>query len=114
MTTRQASAAAGQKLVPVGDGVLYPGGVTASGLSVLQGGTEGSVSCVSASDQPNVPAVVTPQGFRLGGTLAQLKALYRGRMRYVPAPAGGISPVSGYVVSFRSGNLVFWSRKGQS
>jgi len=79
MTTRQASAAAGQKLVPVGDGVLYPGGVTASGLSVLQGGTEGSVSCVSASDQPNVPAVVTPQGFRLGGTLAQLKSSIPGQ-----------------------------------
>ena len=113
MTTTQASAAAGEKLAPVGDGVWYPGGISGSGgLSVLVTGGGETASCVSASDQPGVPAVVTPQGFALGGTLAHLKAVYRGRIRYVPAPTGGIMPLPGYVASFKDGNLVFWTRNG--
>lgn len=114
MTIPQASAAAGEKLVPVGDGVLYPGGNTGSGLSVVEGGSGGTVSCVSASDRTDVPAVVTPQGFPLGGTLTQLKAVYKSRLHFVPAPAGGISPVPGYVVRSAEGNLVFWVRNGKT
>ena len=113
MTTGQASAAAGEKLVPVGDGVLYPGGITTSGLSVAANSSNQTVSCVSAADRPRTPAVVTPQGFRLGETLAQLKAVYGDRLRYVPAPASGVTPLPGYVVAFSDGNLVFWVRNGK-
>lgn len=87
-TPAQASAAAGVTLKPVGDGVWYPRGAVTSGLAITVGNA-GTVSCVSASDRPGIPAVTTRQGFRLGGTLAQLKAVYGSSLRYVPAaPAG--------------------------
>ncbi|HEX6930840.1 MAG TPA: hypothetical protein VF162_01755, partial [Streptosporangiaceae bacterium] len=112
MTLARASAAAGGALVPVGDGVYYPRGKTGYGLSVRADGAGGTVSCVSAVGRPGGPAVATPQGFRLGQTLAQLKAVYGSSLRYVPAPAGGIQPLPGYVVTSNAGTLVFWTTKG--
>ena len=113
MTIPQASAAAGEPLVQVGDGVLYPEGDAASGLSVSEGGPGGTVSCVSAHNYLGVGAhVVTQQGFSLGGTLARLKAAYGSALRFVPAPTGGIAPYPGYVVSFPDGNLAFLVRDG--
>jgi hypothetical protein len=103
MTIAQASAAAGVQLVPVGDGVFGPRGGTPRGLSVASD----PVGCVAAQQTPGVPGVATPQGFPLGGTLAQLKALYGSSLRFVPAPSGGITPNPGYVVSFPDGNLAF-------
>ena len=116
MTIQQASAAAGEPLAPVGDGVYYPAGGTARGLSVLGGGAAGgTVDCISANTRGgNAPTVTTPQGFPLGGTLAQLKTVYGSRLRFVPAPTtGGISPLPGYIVAFPDGNLVFWVQKGR-
>ena len=110
-TPAQASAAAREGLRPVGDGVWSPHGVMTSGLAIAVG-SAGTVSCVSASEQPGGPAVETPQGFRLGGTLAQLKGVYGASLRFVPAPAGGISPVPGYVVRLSGGNLAFWLSGG--
>jgi hypothetical protein len=111
MTISQASAAAGQPLEPVGDGVLYPLGKASSGLSVVD--SNGRVSCVSASDYSNKDhTVATPQGFALGGTLAQLKAVYKSTLRFVPAPNTGMDTISGYVVGFPDGNLVFWISGG--
>ncbi len=84
MTTTQASAAAGEKLAPVGDGVWYPGGISGSGgLSVLVTGDGETASCVSASDQPGVPAVVTPQGSTAAGSVTSP----RRRAASCPCPA---------------------------
>jgi hypothetical protein len=107
MTIKHASAAAGEPLTPVGDGVYYPRGDESTGLSVQA--DQGTVGCVSASAYPGdpVPHVTTAQGFPLGGTLARLKAVYGTGLRYVPAPAGGIEIRPGYVVSLPGGNLSF-------
>jgi hypothetical protein len=106
MTLEQASTAAGEPLAQVGDGVAYPQGGTTSGLSVsLQ--VSNKVRCVAAAATKGAPTVVTPQGFRLGGTLAQLKAVYGSNLRYVPG-VGGINSAPGYVASYPDGNLVFW------
>ena len=107
MSLEQASAAAGEPLTPVGDGVYYPRGDESTGLSVQA--FQGTIGCVSASAYPGdpVPHVTTAQGFPLGGTLARLKAVYGTGLHYVSAPAGGIEPRPGYVVSLPGGNLSF-------
>lgn len=52
-------------------------------------------------------AITTPEGFRLGGTVQQLLAIYGGRAKYSPAPSGGIAARDGYVVEESRGNLAF-------
>lgn len=111
MTIPQASAAAGQPLKSVGDGIFYPLGNASSGLSFMD--VHGKVNCVgAASSGSKGHTVATPQGFVLGGSLAQLKAVYRSQLRFVPASATAIVPRPGYVVSFPDGNLVFWVSGG--
>jgi hypothetical protein len=112
MTLEQASAAAGEPLTPVGDGVYYPRGDESTGLSVQA--LQGAISCVSASAYQGdpMPHVTTAQGFPLGGTLARLKAVYGAGLHYVPAPAGGIEARPGYVVSLPGGNLSFYVSGG--
>ena len=112
MTLKQASAAAGEPLTPIGDGVYYPQGNESTGLSVQA--LQGIIGCVSASAYPGdpVPHVRTAQGFPLGGTLARLKAVYGASLHYVPAPAGGIEIRPGYVVSLPGGNLSFYVSRG--
>jgi len=108
MTLAQASAAAGEPIVEVGDGFGYPNAYSESGLAI-QGVP---VDCVRASVAPAMPAVQTPQGFQVGGTVTALKRLYGSRLRFMPAPASGYSPQPGYVVSFPNGNLAFIVSKG--
>jgi hypothetical protein len=112
MTLQRASAAAGEPLTPVGDGVYYPRGDESTGLSVQA--FQGTVGCVSATAYPGhpVPHVRTAQGFPLGGTLARLKAAYGDGLHYVPAPAGGIEIRPGYVVRLPGGNLSFYVTGG--
>ena len=110
MTVAQASAAAGVKIVEVGDGFGYPNGDSSSGLAITGLPT---VTCVLASVTSGGPVVVTPQGFPVGGTLMALKSLYGTRLRYVPAPSTGPAPVPGWVVSFPGdGNLAFGVNNG--
>jgi hypothetical protein len=111
MTIRQASLAARHQLAQVGDGVYYPKKQISRGLSLL-GNPRGTVSCISAADTGYGPVVTTRQGFVLGGTLSQLKTVYGGRLRFVPARNFGPAPRPGYVVSFPNGNLVFWVHNG--
>jgi hypothetical protein len=111
MTIRQASAAARHELTQVGDGVYYPQGETSRGLSLL-GGSGSTVRCVGAAVTGYGPVVTTRQGFVLGGTLSQLKTVYRRSLRFVPARNSGPAPRPGYVVSFPNGNLVFWVHNG--
>jgi hypothetical protein len=112
MTLGQASTAAGEPLMPIGDSVYYPRGDEATGLSVQA--LRGTIGCVSASDYSGdpVPHVTTAQGFPLGGTLARLKAVYGASLHYVPAPSGGIQIRPGYVVSLPGGNLSFYVSRG--
>jgi hypothetical protein len=71
-------------------------------------GANGLVDCVGAEEQSSSVNVVTPQGFSLGGTTSQLKAVYGAQLQYVPAPTtGGMTDDAGYVVTQSSGNIVF-------
>ena len=108
MTIAQASAAAGVPLTVLGDGASGPRGGKPPGLSV---GSD-PITCVAAQDVAHAPRVLTPQGFPLGGTLAQLKAVYGTSLRFVPAPTGGIAPFPGYVAALPGGNLAFLVSNG--
>lgn len=103
MTIARASAAAGVHLVMVGDGVFDPRGGRPRGVSVAGD----PVMCVAAGTAPGHPVVRTPQGFPIGGTVGQLKAIYGASLRFLPRPAGGITPNVGYVVHYADGNLAF-------
>lgn len=112
MTIAQASAAAGERLVEVGDGYLYPGSIrSSSGLAAFAFNSP-AITCVFASQASGSPSVVTARGFHLGGSFADLQHTYGASLRYVPAPAKAISPRPGYIVRFRNGNLVFWVMNG--
>lgn len=103
MTIKQASAAAGVRLVMVGDGVSDPRGGRPRGVSVFGD----PVMCVATEKVPGGLVVRTPQGFPVGGTVGQLKAIYGASLRFLPRPAGGITPNVGYVVHYADGNLAF-------
>ena len=111
MTMPQASAAAGEPLVPVGDGAYSPRGGAGASLSVQD--TQGTVACVNAVVSGTSLRVATAQGFLLGGTLAQLKAVYGGSLQFVPPPTTGYSTSPGYVVNLPGGNLAFIISRGK-
>ena len=111
MTMQQASAAAGEPLVPVGDGAYSPRGGAGASLSVQD--TQGTVACVDAVVSGTSLQVRTARGFPLGGTLAQLKAVYGSSLQFVPPPAPGYSTSPGYVVRLPGGNLAFINSRGK-
>jgi hypothetical protein len=111
MTMRQASAAAGEPLVPVGDGAYSPRGNAGASLSVQD--TQGTVACVNAVVSGTSLRVTTAQGFPLGGTLSRLKAVYGSSLQFVPPPTTGYSTSPGYVVNLPGGNLAFILNRGK-
>jgi hypothetical protein len=111
MTMQQASAAAGEPLIPVGDGAYSPRGGAGASLSVQD--TQGAVACVNAVVSGTSLRVTTAQGFPLGGTLSQLKAVYGTSLQFVPPPTTGYSTSPGYVVNLPGGNLAFIISRGK-
>jgi hypothetical protein len=111
MTLAQATAAAGVQIVEVGDGYGYPSGNSGMGIGIV-GPPNDPAACVFAARTTSGPAVVTAQGFLLGGTVQALQALYGSRLRYVPKPTTGYMRQAGYVVSFPDGNLAFATSQG--
>jgi hypothetical protein len=111
MTMQQASAAAGEPLIPVGDGAYSPRGGAGASLSVQD--TQGTVACVNAVVSGTSLRVMTAQGFPLGGSLAQLKAVYGSSLQFVPPPTTGYSTSPGYEVSLPGGNLAFIISRGK-
>ncbi len=111
MTMQQASAAAGEPLIPVGDGAYSPRGGPGASLSVQD--TQGTVACVDAVVSGTSLRITTAQGFPLGGSLSQLKAVYGSNLRFVPPPTTGYSTSPGYVVSLPGGNLAFIISRGK-
>ena len=111
MTLDQAQVAAGLTFDGAADGAFYPTTLPAGFPSLfVNEGPDAKVVCVGAetSDPASNPQdVSTPEGFRLGETVQQLQAIYGSRLRYLPAPHGGISPRAGYVVVETDGNLAF-------
>lgn len=116
MTPSQASEAAGVELLPIGDGEFSPATPPPSGYAQMwvDSGTKGhSVACVVANGTPTAQEVETPEGFPLGGTVAQLKKVYGAKAVFAPAPTSGISPASGYIVKEDGGILAFVVRNDQ-
>lgn len=112
MTLDEAQFAAGVKFDGRGDGAYYPTSLPAGFPHVFVNlGTGTTVACVGAEIGPSdtiAQTVVTPEGFRLGDTVAQLQAVYGTRARFSPAPPTGLSPRAGYVVDEAGGTLAFY------
>lgn len=110
MTLTQASAKAGESLETVGDGVSTSVPVPTNAPYLYIHAAAGyPVSCVGAeiNGDSTIQIVETPEGFRLGDSVAHLRAVYGTSARYEPASLGGIDPQAGYVVFERGGDLVF-------
>ena len=111
MTFDQAQTASGVAIDGAADGAFFPTALP-SGFPHLffNEHPSNAVSCVGAelADLATIPQTVsTPEGFRLGGTVHQLLAVYGSRATYSDAPPSGISPRAGYVVTEPGGNLAF-------
>ncbi len=112
-TLAQAQFAAGIAFDGQADGAFYPTKLPSGFPHLfvhLSPGVDGKIICVGAEIDPggtNPQTVETPEGFRLGGTVEQLQAIYGSRLLYRPAPTGGISPHAGYVVQEPTGDLAF-------
>ena len=116
MTLTEATNASGMFLQPIGDGLAGPSATAVPrgylALQVLLKGATATptVGCLVAIDTGPTRAqrVRTPQGFFLGNSVAQLKAIYGAMAEFVPAPkVRGMTDFSGYVVHEKSGDLVF-------
>ena len=124
MTTAQAEAAGGEKLIPIGDG-MYANEKVVNNAYVTVGdpGLEASVNSAKSGNSGNVvtyfcafgpatahgaPVVTTPEGWTVGGDLASLQAVYGSKLVYVPARTGGINPSAAYTVSEDGGTFVFY------
>jgi hypothetical protein len=94
-----------------GDGFAYPRSLLTNGIHLYVGLTNAKVSCVGAeiviAAHAKTQRITTPEGFALGGTVAQLLALYGSRATYVPAPKSGMTTNVGYVVKEGVGALAF-------
>jgi hypothetical protein len=113
MTLAQAQSSAGVVLDGRGDGAFYPTRLPTGfpHLFVRQDAyPTDAVTCVGAEvgdPATNPQQISTADGFRLGDTVARLKAIYGSRAHYSPAPSSGISPRAGYVVTEAGGSLAF-------
>jgi Putative serine esterase (DUF676) len=110
MTITQAEAAAGFTLNNVGDGYLDSSAILADDAHLYIGGTaNGTVRCIGAGDDRSTQQIVrTPQGLRLGDSVARLLAVYGVQAQFIPAPTqGGMTNFAGYVVQQPGGSLAF-------
>lgn len=111
MSVAQAQRAAEVPFPGSGDGAYYPifSAAHAPHLYLRPGGSSNFPACIGAlGDGKGTPVVRTAEGFPLGGTVTELKALYGRRLEYVPMPSGGgLAPRAGYVLVEPSGTLVF-------
>ncbi len=115
MSQTDAQTAAGFSFDAGGDGFVYPTTLPARfphdyvGMTGPYGNE--TVGCVGASlwagSKTSSQTISTPEGFRLGGTVQQLKAVYGSRVRYVAAPSSGMTTNAGYVVAEPGGYLAF-------
>jgi len=114
MTVAQASTAAGEPLIEVGDGVWKNVRVVGQtyepvgdpGLSALFGSSP-TTTCLEATAAANGPDVYTAEGVHFGTSKDTLTATYGDRLEYVPAPATGIKPSAGYLLRESAGDLAF-------
>ena len=102
MTLAQASAAAGVPLTVAGNGLAWDG-TDGSPEAAFSGGNGSGVTVYLCGVSH---AVGTPEGFSVGDTVQDLKALYGTLLTYVPAGPGHGAP--GYVLHLVEGNIVFW------
>lgn len=109
MTVHQAEIASGFLFDDGGDGFEYPTTLPTGFPHLYAGfGPNGQAVCIGAAGSGEHQTVTTPNGFRLGGSLKSLKAIYGTQLHFVPAPpTGGLTDDSGYVVHTSAGNLVF-------
>jgi len=114
MDIAEAARASGLSIDELGSGELagpaapLPSGYASFALWLAAGS---DVGCVIATGSPRFQEITTPEGFRLGGTVGELQAIYGGRAVYVPAPAG--NPAAGYVVDEDGGALAFIVSNGR-
>jgi hypothetical protein len=112
MTLAQAEHAAGHTFDGMGDGFAYsnemPSGYPHDYVGLVGLDADPVVSCVGAEASTSSQVVVTPEGFRLGQSVLQLKAVYGSRAVFVPPPANpGMTDFQGFVVDEHAGALVF-------
>jgi ABC-type transport system substrate-binding protein len=108
MTLAQASQAAGEEIIEVGDGAAYAkGGSYYVGPAFVDLDQSKTVSCVGAGSDDS-KSIVTTDGFKLGDSVDRLKQIYGSRLIYMPDPGHGISPKASYVVEETNGYLAFW------
>jgi hypothetical protein len=114
MTLADAERAAGVVFDVSGDSAFYPTKMPAGdAYGVLNANDNGRVNCFGVGGAAGLKqTVVTPEGFRLGNSLAQLKSIYGARLVYMPEPPHGMEPRAGYVVDEPGGRLVFIVDKG--
>src|SRR5262249_48272739 len=116
MTLDQSQTAAGIVFNMEGDGVHYsthlPNGYADLFVDLGDSGRTFCVGSVTPERGRTVDSITTPEGFRLGDTVAHLKSVYGNRLTHVPEPAHGIEPRDGYVVKEGSGYLAFSDSNG--
>lgn len=107
MSLEQASRAAGEKIIEVGDGAAYAqGGSYYVGPAFVDTGSNG-VSCVGAGAGSG-KTIATAEGFELGESVRRLKQIYGERLIFMPEPPTGMQTIASYVVEEPSGYLAFW------
>lgn len=115
MTYQQAVDSSGAQFAGGGDGMTPASGpadgaqLFVGGLSVFGASPFGRLTCITAQTAPGMTqSITTAEGFRLGDSVAALKAIYGGRLSFVPLPAGGgYNPHAGYILHGAGGNYVF-------
>jgi hypothetical protein len=115
MTFDEAQQASGVTFDGRGDGAAYSNEMPAGDAHpFINAQGQGPVNCIGAGGGAGLKqSVVTPEGFRLGDSLAKLKSVYGARLVYLPGPtAHDIYSHDGYVVAVPGGRLGFLADKG--
>ena len=112
MTLAEASQAAGEPIIEVGDGAAYATGDNGEYFKgpafVNVGDPSGTARCVGASGTDSGTDHSDRRRLKLGDSVDQLKKIYGSRLIYMPDPQHGMAPKVSYVVEEADGYLAFW------
>ena len=112
MTLAEAQAAAGIEFDGHGDGASYPTTLPTGYAHLFVDSFAGStVGCVGVelANATDRESITTPEGFRVGDTVTNLRAIYGDRLVHVAAPPSGFDPRDGYTVAAPAGYLLTFS-----